>query len=677
MAASLRGQLGVKSSPLSPTSSKLTTQMLVISHMDNHYKKISKAKPAIDNAPPKSMLSSQKLRDRQVRKRVEKYGSRPSSRSMYRSGSAQDIYDEQQWSFKPSGWKVLKESAPSRRSLRVVSFEMEEPEDEEERQVRDIMRTTLRVPLKAEQGVDSVDATAGSRSESAAFGTTTMRPGSARVRGVTQAMAGAAYLGGRTRPMSARSTTSMASNLSHTSRSTNPLKVTYNGDVLNKHAHSFTEPTKPFTPRTLKSNRESSLKRYKYYTPPPRKSQPSNQPEEAAVEEEETRVKQVPQAKPRHRPSRGDLGATETLTETMLMDMSLQSHDPRQPGDGHSVPRLDISMDKDHLSWMQEQATRAQIRVRNGSGSGSGSARVDGGDTLQQTGTLGQSDTLRFTRTASSSKEEEQKYVTFAHEVTQDIVSRNISSDRVLQKIFENHIERKKGELDERRLRAIITDISRDLGVQHVAEPLERKTVQYSEDLEQTATLQGGETTTMDTLDSTSTTLHANNTFNFDRTTDMLSTIHSQRGEEGAEDELSATAALREYQMTLTNKVDAEEENSAISEGLDQTLTTDKGTTLGSTLANGEVDTESEDASQNIPERGSVEEHRPSPRPRCPRGQTAGTAAQESGNLSRQASITDTEARSEIEEEEVEEEYEDDYDADDDDNQAKASDDEF
>ncbi|KAK7104459.1 hypothetical protein V1264_019174 [Littorina saxatilis] len=381
MATNLRGQLGVKSGPLAPTSAKLTTQMLVVSHMENHYKKISKARPAIDNGPPKSMQSSQKLRDKRTKKAIETYGSRPASRVSYRSHSAEDdIYDERQW---------------------------EEPEDDEERQVREIMRTTLRVPLKANHNIGSVNATDGSKSESANFQTTTMRPQSATMRGVAQAMRGLSHMN-RTRPASARSTTSLVSNFSQTSRSSNPMKATYNGDVIEKHAHNFTEPTKPFTPRTLKSNRESSLKRYKYYTPPPKKSQQGTHREAGSAINGDTIVKEAPQAKPRARSAKGggDMGATGTLTETMLMDMSLQSHDPRQnSASSKGIPRLDISMDKDHLSWVQDQATRAHIRTSNGTSVQSQDrAHHDGGDTLGETGTLGKTDTLRFTRTGSSAK---------------------------------------------------------------------------------------------------------------------------------------------------------------------------------------------------------------------------------------------------------------------------------
>lgn len=694
MAATLKGQLGVKSSPLCPTSSKYTTQLLVLDHMTNHYRKLSKVKSAIDNAAPKSMQTSQKMRDRRRRKDIEKYGSRPASSMSYRPSSREeDIYDETQW---------------------------EEPENDEERQVRDIMRTTLRAPLKATHPKDSVDATAGSRSESTYIG----RPQSASFRGVTQAVRGAGYFSG-SRPVSARSTTSLASNFSQTSRCSNPLKATYDGDILEKHAHVFKEPKK-FTPRTLKSNRESSLKKYKYYTPP-KKTQVTY--EDQVNTEVKSESREVPQARPRrkNREKGVDLGATETLTETKLMEMSLRSHDPRHPtGDGNDVPRLDISMDKDHLNWLQDQASKAKIRAHNGSNS----QKHDGGDTLEQTDNFNNTDTLRFTRTSSSAKsfgvksptsrrlgqaEEEQKYVEFAHEVTQDIVSRGICSDRVLNKVFENHIDRRKRELDEKRLRAIITDIRRDLGVDHVQLPQHRVRLDddhnhmaNSEDftyMNGTADMNG--TTNMnstaglmngDTLGFDSTMMsQTNNTYNFDKTTDVFSTIHSNIGGEEY-GELSSTQALKQYQMDLTVKDSASDRGSAADNGLDHTLTAVSGLdeTTGTTVHNGERSVDSAGDGHT-----GVEEITPTPaaRPRARRlarqnASTAGnhevlsdaaSAVNDTADAAVDAAVNDTvsdatgspqhgkqdsrpasDTEERTEEDYEDEEYESDYDADDD-----------
>ena len=218
----------------------------------------------------------------------------------------------------------------------------------------------------------------------------------------------------------------------------------------------------------------------------------------------------------------------------------------------------------------------------------------------------------------------------------------------------------------QRRLRAIITDIRRDLGIQHV-EPEERKGVQYSNDLEQTMTMEDEVTGTMA---SGNTTMSAtNNTYNFDRTTDVLSTIRSQPEEE----DLSGTATLLQYQMNLTVQDKREEDqNSVESDGMGQTMTTGK---LGSTMVNGEVESGSVDGSEDAGESTVADAPRPAARTRHLTRQDASTAGQE--NISRQASATDTDAKTENDEEEEEEEYEDDYDADEDDNQDKMSDDDF
>lgn len=227
----------------------------------------------------------------------------------------------------------------------------------------------------------------------------------------------------------------------------------------------------------------------------------------------------------------------------------------------------------------------------------------------------------------------------------------------------------------QRRLRAIVTDIRRDLGVQNVG-PVQIKTVQYSDDFEQDETQDDDRNVTLDsmagggTLDSMAgggTTMSTTqNTFEFNRTNVALSTIRSQPDDE----DLSALQALQQYQMDLTVKDNADESKN----GLDHTLTSDNdnGGALGSTLVNGDAETLSADGSENAPKTVTSGHPRPAARLRRLTRQDASTAGQES--VSRQTSITDTDAKTE---EDQEEEYEDDYDADEDDGTQRASDDDF
>lgn len=49
-----------------------------------------------------------------------------------------------------------------------------------------------------------------------------------------------------------------------------PVQKTYSGDLLQKHSQHFTQ-NKPFTPKTLKTDKISYLSKYRYYRAPQRK----------------------------------------------------------------------------------------------------------------------------------------------------------------------------------------------------------------------------------------------------------------------------------------------------------------------------------------------------------------------------------------------------------------------
>lgn len=69
-------------------------------------------------------------------------------------------------------------------------------------------------------------------------------------------------------------------------------------------------------------------------------------------------------------------------------------------------------------------------------------------------------------RTQEEMIAEEQAYLKFVEEVTNDVIARGIFSDRVLNQVFESHIERKKDSLDEERMRYLIAELKEDLNIQ-------------------------------------------------------------------------------------------------------------------------------------------------------------------------------------------------------------------
>ncbi|XP_053408721.1 spermatogenesis-associated protein 7 homolog isoform X2 [Mercenaria mercenaria] len=438
---SLRGQMGLRSGPLAPTSAKLTTQYLVLDHMNNHYSKITKARPAIDNKPPKSMSTSQKARDRKTRDVVQKTGRRPMSatKSMSRPHTTtgyyqdEDIYNENLWG------EV-------------------DPEDEEEMMIHNIMRTTLR-------GNDPVS---------------------------TQAMHGSdpnqnpndfsPYARVRQRPSSARSQRSMGSAVSRTMVQVPSKKGTYDGDILEKRSQVFTEQ-KPFTPRTLKTDRKSRLSQYKYYNKLPPKEAKSKSREDAP--EQTTEKKQVepttetrPQPKPRN--IRLDRTREGPVTMNSLMFETLHSRDfskyDDKNGQNSDIPKLDISMDTDHLKWIKEQASKA--KVRSSSDTMKSTVReedpydqsVDFGKTGEMSltyGTLGSTKTRPPLGTSKkmTPEDEEAMYVRFMRDVTNEVLDRGIYTDRALRQVFKAHIARNKGHLDELRMHEILDNIRKELDI--------------------------------------------------------------------------------------------------------------------------------------------------------------------------------------------------------------------
>lgn len=218
-----------------------------------------------------------------------------------------------------------------------------DPEDEVERQVREIMRKKLNT-----KSVNEIHSTHATHAESSPY---------------YSARLGHTF---HRRPASARSSARSVHSGHHImERTAMPTKTiaqkTYDGDVIEKHNHVFTQPEKPFTPRVLKSNRVSRIAQSKYYTAPPQ----SRETNESTNAKESKSPAPKPRAKPR---MNVPVDKSGDLTDTLMYE-SLQSRDFSRYSDEREqvVPRLDISLDKDNMNWIKEQALKAEIRAKSGS----------------------------------------------------------------------------------------------------------------------------------------------------------------------------------------------------------------------------------------------------------------------------------------------------------------------
>ena len=133
------------------------------------------------------------------------------------------------------------------------------------------------------------------------------------------------------------------------------MQVTRSGDLLDSHTEKFTE-RKPFTPKTLKTNSKSKLVEFKYYNRPPAKKEVDNHFEDNM---NRTNIPKSALGRTMHYPRNKPV--PKMTTESDLMNETLQSradHEVTPTG----VPPLNISLDPDHINWLQEQSRKSSSR---------------------------------------------------------------------------------------------------------------------------------------------------------------------------------------------------------------------------------------------------------------------------------------------------------------------------
>ncbi|KAM4541827.1 spermatogenesis-associated protein 7 homolog isoform 2-T2 [Odontesthes bonariensis] len=199
-----------------------------------------------------------------------------------------------------------------------------------------------------------------------------------------------------------------------------PVQKTYSGDLIQKHSQHFTQD-KPFTPRTLKSDKNSYLSKYRYYRAPPRK--PTQDCSHSRMTRQETYH-----------------GSTKN--EEYAQDLYEQSQE-------YSTEH-EWSEDEASGTYLSASRHRSQTnRRRHRSFIGSSSRFTPEG-------------VKSPTMTRVSAEEEELMYLEFISAVTEDILSRGHISDRVLDRVMKRHIDMNLHRLDEGKMRHLLEVLRKD-----------------------------------------------------------------------------------------------------------------------------------------------------------------------------------------------------------------------
>ncbi|KAM9014405.1 spermatogenesis-associated protein 7 isoform 3-T4 [Ara ararauna] len=187
------------------------------------------------------------------------------------------------------------------------------------------------------------------------------------------------------------------------------------GDLLDRHSEFFTHSQKPFTPHILVSDAKSFLSGYRYYNPAQRKRKTENHCKQHVEAQTQTDVISYPSA---------DKAFDREVTAEQQKSM-LKAEDRR-----YTVQEPERRIAAFPYSFLRETPLYSQ----------QSSAR----------------------RTIEA--QEEFLYLAFIEEVTNEVLSLGLFSNRVLEKLFECLIEENKNRLDESKMRHLLDVLKADLG---------------------------------------------------------------------------------------------------------------------------------------------------------------------------------------------------------------------
>ncbi|XP_036006745.1 spermatogenesis-associated protein 7 homolog isoform X1 [Fundulus heteroclitus] len=357
----------LKTSPFCPHPSSKLTQSIVKDHMVSHYKKIYSAKASIDTSVPKSLLQSVKYND-QIRKEQQRKGVRPHSAfSSSRRNNTTSCFSAQQYDESPY--------VSSRSSI------VSTPRLNSSFNAKDVVYPSCSV----NSHYTRPSSERRYRSPDAAF-------------------------------KRKRSTCSLAASRDQGFYKTfqDPVKKTYSGDLLEKHSQHFTQE-KPFTPKTLKSDKSSYLSKYRFYRAPQIKS--SQEDRNSRLLGGETVCK-----------------STNHKEHSEKLDNQSQEYSSDHDWSEDEVPGTYLSPlppQKHKMTSQDHYLFRSSSRVS-----------PEGGKSP--------------IRSLIFAEEEELLYLEFISAVTEDILSRGHISDRMLERVMNRHIDMNRHHLDEGKMRHLL-----------------------------------------------------------------------------------------------------------------------------------------------------------------------------------------------------------------------------
>ncbi|XP_076021680.1 spermatogenesis-associated protein 7 homolog [Genypterus blacodes] len=371
-----RGQT-VKNHTFYPHSVSIS-QSIINDHMVSHYKKIYTAKATIDTSVPKSLIHSVKYNDRIRQERMRKGDRSQSARPLSQSFSRASCSPAQ------SRLSLQDDRSPflcSRSSfLSSARFRTSFPVHQVVYPSAGSQRRRQPARSASELSYRSPEATSHQQ----------------------QSACSSAVLGNQSLCKSFQ----------------DPVQKTYSGDLIQRHSQHFTS-NKPFTPKTLKSDKSSYLSEYRYYrTPRKKRVQDGNN---STLMQQETYH-----------------GSTKTMECT--------SEDFDDPSQGFSTEHERSEGNSPYFS-----ASRQSQRSKSGD--------QDFFDSSSRASPGIMKSPLMKT---ISAEEVELMYLEFISAVTDDILSRGYFSDRALDRLLKQYIDMNHRHLDEDKMRHLLETLRKD-----------------------------------------------------------------------------------------------------------------------------------------------------------------------------------------------------------------------